>query len=43
LCGRQLHLNALRGIAIESRDHSEQIRAQPGDSLLGRATLSGYG
>ena len=39
LCGRQLHLNALCGIAIESRDDGEQIRAQTGDSLLGRATL----
>lgn len=39
LRGGQLHLDALGGVAVETGDDSEQIRAQTSDSLLGGVSL----
>ena len=43
LRGRQLHMDALGGIAVEPGDYSKQVRAQTGAGLLGRATIGGCG
>ena len=43
LRGRQLHLDALGGIAVEPCDDGEQIRAKTGDGLVGGASFGGCG